>query len=285
VIGGTDATTGAGDAFVEVLEAKSTTDRQYEMFFEPTMARVGLSATTLSDGRVVVIGGRVPGGLASRIVAEVSVASGIVNVRPLRAELTHARYGHTATRLGDEIGAPLLVAGGLDDTGEPVAAAELYKPLSEDFSPTFSPAMVVPRSRHLAVPLPDGSVLIVGGVDAAGVPVDQVELFSLDGGFTAVGTLPPNAGRVDASATILPDGRVLVAGGRLAPGGEPVSSAFIARLDSLDGTVDIVATDRLAEARAGHQATLLCDGTVLFAGGTPSLTPYERYNPPAVGRR
>jgi hypothetical protein len=76
-----------------------------------------------------------------------------------------------------------------------------------------------------------------------------------------------------------------VSGGRLVPGGEPLSSAFVARLDSLDGTVDIVATDRLASPRAGHQGTLLCDGTVLIAGGTADQTTYERYNPPALGRR
>lgn len=287
VLGGLDPSTGKGAEFVEVLEAKSTTDRQYEMFFEPTMARVGLSATTLTDGSVVVIGGRVPGdtGLASRIVSEVSVATGIVNVRPLRAQLAFARYGHTATRLAGDIGAPLLITGGLDDAGAPVAMAELYKPLSEDFSPTFTRSMVVPRSRHLAVPLPDGSVLIVGGLDSAGAPIDVIELFSLDAGFVAVGTLPPNAGRVDVSATALPDGRVLFAGGRLEIGGPPTTSAFVARLDPLDGSVDIVATDRLTEARAGHQATLLCDGTVLVAGGTAEQTGYERYNPPAVGRR
>jgi hypothetical protein len=37
--------------------------------------------------------------------------------------------------------------------------------------------------------------------------------------------------------------------------------------------------------RAHHQATLLCDGTVLVVGGTALPTPAERYNPPAVGRR
>lgn len=285
VIGGLDPATGQGAEFVEVLEAKSTTERQYEMFFEPTMARVGLSATTLADGRVVVIGGRVPNGLTARIVSEVAVTSGIVNVRPLRAELAFARHGHTATLLGDDTGAPLLIAGGLDDAGMPVATAELYKPLSEDFSPTFSATMVKPRSRHVTVPLPDGSALILGGVDSAGAPIDTVELFSLDAGFTAVGTLPPNAGRVDVSATVLPDGRVLVSGGRLAPESPPVASAFIARLDPLDGTVDLVATDRLSVPRAGHQATLLCDGTVLIAGGTTDQTTYERYNPPALGRR
>lgn len=285
VIGGFDPATGEGAKFVEVLEAKSTTDRQYEMFFEPSMARVGLTASTLSDGRVVVIGGRDPAGAVAGAVSEVAVASGIVNVRPLRAELAHPRQGHTATRLAADIGAPLLIAGGLDDAGAPVATAELYKPLSEDFSQTFARNMVVPRSRHVAVPLPDGSVLVLGGVNAANQPIDTVELFSLDAGFVAVGSLPPNSGRVDMSATVLPDGRVLIAGGRLTPGGAPTTSAFIARLDPLDGSVDIVATDRLTEPRAGHQATLLCDGTVLFAGGTVDQTIYERYNPPAIGRR
>jgi len=145
--------------------------------------------------------------------------------------------------------------------------------------------MVVPRYRHQAVPLPDGSVLIIGGIDASGTPVKVIELFTLDAGFVSVGELPPNAGLIDFSATVLPDGRVLLAGGRIADGGAPVSSAFIARLDPLDGTIDIVATDRLGEPRAGHQATLLCDGTVLVAGGTADQSTYERYNPPAVGRR
>jgi hypothetical protein len=140
------------------------------------------------------------------------------------------------------------------------------------------------------VPLPDGSVLILGGLtlDTNGVPtpVDTIEVFTLDAGFVALkDKLPPNAGLLDFSATVLPDGRVLLAGGRLVDGGTPVSSAFIASLDPFDATIDIVATDRLAEPRAGHQTTVLCDGTVLIAGGTSAQTTYERYNPPALGRR
>lgn len=285
VIGGLDPATGKGAEFVEVLEAESTTDRQYEMFFDPQMARVGLSATSLSDGRVIVIGGQTPGGSASSMVAEVADASGIVNVRPLRAQLAHARYGHTATRLADSVGAAVLVAGGLDDAGTPIATAELYKPLSEDFAPAFERAMVVPRHGHQAALLPDGSVLVLGGLDVTGTPVSTIEVFSLDAGFVAVGELPPSAGRIDLAATVLPDGRVLLSGGRLTVGGAALSSAFIARLDPLDGTVDIVATDRLGEPRAGHQATVLCDGTVLVSGGTSGQSSYERYNPPALGRR
>lgn len=295
VIGGLDPSTGEGAQFVEVLDAESTTDRQYEMFFEPQMARVDLSATALADGRVIAIGGRTPPtqtsprGEPARVVVQVSVVSGIVNVRQLRAQLVVARYAHTATRLAENVGSSVLVAGGLDDTGKPIARAELFKPLSEDFSGTFDRSMLVSRYRHRAVPLPDGSVLILGGIgldqDGKETPVSTIERFTLDGGFVAIGDLPPSAGLIDFSATVLPDGRILLAGGRLADGAPAVTSAFIARLDPFDETVDIVATDRLGEPRAGHQATLLCDGTVLLSGGTAAQSSYERYNPPPVGRR
>src|SRR5690606_28910989 len=57
VVGGLDSGTGLGADYVEVIEAERNTDRQYQKFDEPRLRRVGLSATTLSDGRVVVIGG------------------------------------------------------------------------------------------------------------------------------------------------------------------------------------------------------------------------------------
>jgi hypothetical protein len=84
------------------------------------------------------------------------------------------------------------------------------------------------------------------------------------------------------TTTRLPDGRILIAGGRTAPGGAAVDTASIARLDVRDGTVDVVPTvDRLAVPRAGHHAILLCDGTIWIGGGAPGAFPEaERYNPP-----
>ncbi len=309
VIGGIDATTGMGAGFVEVLDADRATDRQYEKFDDAQMNRIGLSATTLSDGRVISIGGLTPGGGVSDKVTEVALENDTtVVVRELRAKLQFpdpvrstyctvdepcipGRHNHTATRLADDVGSPVLVAGGLDGYGKPIPEAELFKPLAENFSDSFTATMRVPRSLHRAVRLPDGSVLILGGVDATGTPVKAIEQFSLDGGFKYFGdpldpqTMPANAGLIDFTATTLPDGRVLITGGRRTVDGPPVNTAYIARLDPFNGTVDIVATDRLQNARAGHQATLLCDGTVLLSGGTPDQTPYERYNPPALGRR
>lgn len=284
VLGGLDATTGTPAPFVEVIDADRATDRQYTKFDDTQMTRIGISVTTLTDGRVIAIGGKTPADpLLSDEVIEVSSTSGTPVVRKLRARLKNARYGQVATRLDDDIGSPVLVTGGLDDMDQPVGEAELFKPLSENFS-DFVATMKVPRHHHQAVRLPDGSVLIIGGIGADGKAVRTLELFSLDTGFLDVGLLPENAGLVDFTATTLPDGRVLLTGGRTIDG--PITSnAFIAQLDPFDGTVDVIPTDRLLVPRAGHQATLLCDGTVLIAGGTADQTAYERYNPPAAGRR
>ena len=128
--------------------------------------------------------------------------------------------------------------------------------------------------------LPDGRVLVVGGIGAEGTAV-------INDPLTGERLPLPNLAEARAwhSATVLPDGRVLLSGGRLLANGPAVANAFIASLDQLDGTVDVVPTDRLSMPRAGHQATILCDGTVLISSGTPNQAAFERYNPPSAGRR
>jgi hypothetical protein len=287
LIGGLDPSTGSGATFVELIEADNPSASRIESISDGNMGRVGLTATTLSDGEVIVIGGEPPGGAPSNAVDAIALANGTAEVRQLHAMLAVPRYNHTATRLGDDVGAPVLVAGGLDGSNTPVAQAELFKPINEAFSSTFNFPMHFPRWRHKAVRMPDGSVLIIGGIDNLGNPIPTLELFTQDAGFQLLPTspdLPATAGLVDFTATTLPDGRVLLTGGTDASG-NPTNTAFIARLDPLTGEVDVVATDSLAVPRAGHQATLLCDGTVLITGGTSSPVPAERYNPPPAGRR
>lgn len=281
VMGGTFM--GASARFFELIDPV----RPKERVDDSSLGREGMTATSLSDGRVIAIGGNERGSGPVDTIIELVDQGTNVEVRQLRAHLVFARTGHTATRLGDDIGAPVLIAGGsngINGLGAPIATAELFKPLREEVPPDFVPNMVVPRSHHQAVRMPDGSVLIIGGVGGDGMTVAQLELFTLDGGFTGVGDLPEGAGRVDFTATTLPDGRVLIAGGRRDVGGPALDTAYIARLNPLDGTVDVVATDHLAFPRANHQAALLCDGTVLITGGEDRV-PAERYNPPATGRR
>jgi hypothetical protein len=278
VIGGADGADGA--KFIEVVD-----ERRIDRIDVPEMARIDLTATSLTDGRVIVVGGNPPGQPPVKDLDEISERDGTLEVRRLPTALTVARSGHSATRLGDDVGAPVLIAGGVDAAGAPVAAAELFKPLSEEVVATFSPQMMIARHHHVATLMPDGSVLIIGGLDAMGLPVVALELFSVDGGFTTAGNLPGGAGVIDFATTTLPDGRILLTGGRSAPGGAPLDTAYIARLNPLDGSVDVVPTDHMAIRRAGHHALLLCDGTVLVTGGNPQELLVERYNPPPAARR
>jgi hypothetical protein len=298
VIGGVD-TTGAGASFVETIEAENPADRRVGRLdlTDDSMARTGLTATTLTNGDILVMGGSGAGsgcGSAndpSVCVEQITLTNTMPAVQVARATLLHGRWNHTATRLGDDVDAPVLVVGGIGSGSAgpaPVAEAELYKPHTGQFSTTFNAQMITPRSQHQAVRLPDGSVVIIGGIDAAGLAVRQIEVFTLDGGFSVPPNsdeLPPTAGAVDFAATSLPDGSVLITGGRPAPGAPPVDTAVLVQINPNTGGVEVLSTDHLTVARAGHSATVLCDGSVLISGGTQDPAPAELYNPPAAGRR
>ena len=286
VVGGVDASDQAVES-IDLISIDASSDqavrqipaRELDSLVAPALA-------TLSDGSVVAIGGfdrdGQPFDTASELVGD---GSGLM-IRPLpRAKLKYKRYSHTATRLSDDLGAPVLIAGGRDGLGAPVAISELYRPLIKQVAPEteFAKPIQVPRWDHAAVRLPDGSVLVLGGRNANG-PVASIEVFTLEAGFIVQGLLPLGSGLTDFSVTPLPDGRVLIAGGRDATG-TPVADARIVRIDPLGGGIDLVSTDQLRVPRAGHQATLLCDGTVLVVGGTTVSTTAERYNPPSSGRR
>ena len=156
-------------------------------------------------------------------------------------------------------------------------SAELYDPDSGTWTVTGS--MIEARSWQSATLLPDGRVLVAGGMGSTGSGGDEVvflmdsaELYDPDTGtWTATGSMIE--ARHNYTATRLSDGRVLVTGGGLA-------SAELYDPDSGTWT----ATASMIEGRSGHTATLLSDGTVLVAGGyintgsggsTPSAELYD----------
>lgn len=291
VLGGVDVATNQASTALERIELDASIDRRIERYDSTILARVGPAVAALTDGRVFVAGGGPVGGPPQGSTAEVSAAG--TEVREYPATLAVPRVWATATLLSDDLGAPVLVTGGRDRDGAPVALAELWKPLAERFADpaTFHPTLVIPRWGHVAARMPDGTVLILGGVDGAGRPVRELERFSLDAGFalarTSAGTpalLPPGLGGLDLTVTSLTDGRLLVTGGREAVGGPALSSAGLVSLNPLDGSVGALVTSPMLNPRAGHVAALLCDGTVLVAGGTADARPAERYVP-GRGRR
>jgi hypothetical protein len=299
IVGGT---LGAGDtlvgvSFVEIVNPAASRQREVVTANIGPAVR-GHAATTLADGRILVCGGEtqpqgVPGSpfLITRDAHLFSFGAGGQAVRQgLPGTMVRGRAGHTLTRLGDDAFADVLVVGGHDGADALVAEAELYRPLSRVFVLLPTSQMVVPRWGHAALPLPAQRVLVVGGTTgtlAAPIPVSTVEVYDPHlGQFQDAGTLPANAGVTELSVTPLPDGRILLAGGRDAMG-MPVSMVLIATFDPQSGGVALSTAAPMAAPRAGHSAVRLCDGTVLIVGGTddPKTPGAERYNPLSDERR
>ncbi len=88
--------------------------------------------------------------------------------------------------------------------------------------------------------------------------------------------------RVDHTATVLPNGQVLIAGGRSTSGAATVTAT--AELYN-PATATFTATGSMTAPRFNHTATLLNNGMVLIAGGRSSTGTYldtaEIYNPTA----
>ncbi len=124
--------------------------------------------------------------------------------------------------------------------------------------------MTTGRFLQTATVLPDGGVLIVGGRndDASGPGRSLASAETFDATTESWTAIADMANRRSAhTATLLPDGRVLVAGGY--DDFEALDSAEL--FDPATGSW--TATANMIEARGYHTATLLPDGRVLVAGG------------------
>lgn len=137
------------------------------------------------------------------------------------------------------------------------------------------PDLPLPMSYHASILVPTGRVLITGGdVFGAGL---WAEYDPLGGEIVTTGAM--HQARERATATLLNDGRVLVAGGRA--GEIPSETAEI--YDPVSRTW--AETGPMREARWRHTATLLPSGEVLVVAGAGSegkrLTSAELYDPNA----
>jgi hypothetical protein len=212
-------------------------------------AHYGHTSTLLADGRVLIAGGQ-------RDLAELyDPATGKFSTT---GSMTVYREDNTATLLPD---GRVLVTGGDNLSSDALASAELYDPATGKFSPTGS--MSIARAVHSATLLPTGLVLIAGGWTNPSVTgtLASAELYDpATGKFSPTGSMAQV--RYQASATLLSDGRVLVAGGA---DSSVKSLATAEAYDSATGKFS--AAGSMTVAVYDHTATLLSDGSVLIAGG------------------
>jgi hypothetical protein len=177
------------------------------------------------------------------------------------------RGNATATLLP---GGRVLVAGGFEDDGstpEPsYMSTELYDPPSDTWLTNVD--MTTPRGQHTATMLPNGNVLMAGGYDGTNA-LSSAELYFTPpppspGQWTRTGSLTNTAS--EQTATLLPNGKVLVTGG-VDSNNNAVASAQL--YDPATGTW--TGTHSMNSVRFSHTATLLPNGLVLVAGGAATI--------------
>lgn len=220
------------------------------------ISRAGHTATLLADGATVLIAG------GAELSAELyDPASGPTLLASPIPE--HIGY-HTALLLPGS-GEVLITGGGVPDGVS--AAAVLYDPVAKAFSTPTAHA----RSWHTATLLPGGDLLLTGGLyrddTEATNTADRFDPRTRT--FTSIGD--PKVGamaqaRLAHTATLLPDGRVVVAGGQ---DGQGAGATTLSSIETWNGSA-FEDGGSLVTGRAFHTATLLTDGTVLLAGGAHS---------------
>jgi hypothetical protein len=226
--------------------------------FTPTgnmvIERAGNTATLLPDGRVLVAGGvdRQENAIAS---AEIyNPATGKFDQTGSMAE---PRGAHTATALKD--GRVLIVGGGSGHypSQNIYRSTELFDPGTGKF--TSAGQLIVGRHKHAAILLRSGRVLVVGGSDNRDWHGEYASTEIYDpraGTFSLTGAMNTSRFKLPAAVALLPNGKVLVAGG----------GPFAELYDETTGTFTKV-PGSLGSARFFASLALLSGGQALITGG------------------
>lgn len=258
--------------------------------------RDGHSATTLNDGRILIVGGFAREGTAPITAAELFDPA-TATFRPA-GTVNVGRGAHTATLLHD---GRVLIAGGWIGPRTYTADVEIYDPATNTFAPAAP--MPQPRIGAVAVARPDGDVLIIGGQDgpvhglastviynpaanawrpgpAMRTPRFKHALATLDDGRVFVLGGTTNDRELLADSEILdPDGRRFTTGPVMTTSRYKVMATATAngRIVVVGGVgADVLASDRrsFTTIPAGGTAwrsfptvTALPDGSVLVVGG------------------
>ena len=240
------------------------------------------TATALTNGKVLITGGTNGESDCCAIAAHPELydpSTGTFSLAGPYAEMSVPSFanGYSAGTSGlTYTAATLLSDGKVLILSEP--AAEIYDPVTNSFSVTGSMVAVdeggfwgkpTEISARTATLMTNEKVLIAGGepayYDTGDFPLSRAELYDASTGtFTATSSM--HAARSGHAATLLPDGTVLITGGRvnnfynatsLAELYSPASGTFSAELN-------------MTVSRGYHQATQLRDGRVLITGGLNS---------------
>lgn len=228
-------------------------------------SRYGHTATLLSNGKVLVVGGRDANGIL-RSAELYDPAQGTWSET---GQMQHRRLCHTATVLPD---GRVLVAGG-NDGAVYFGSAEIYDPAVGDWTTVSS--MQNRRSCATAVLLTEGKVLVAGGTDGE-MGLSTAELFDpLSATWIETGRM--QVGRSGHTAVRLPRGVILVIGGMQARGGNNNWYTTAELYDNMAGSW--YGMTSLKQTHSQHASTLLPYEGVLVLGGNSASAERSDYIP------
>ncbi|MBL8693251.1 MAG: hypothetical protein JNJ88_04065 [Planctomycetes bacterium] len=273
VIGGGSGLGGSGTGSAEVYDYKTSTFFTTANFPQP---RASSAAALLNDGRVLVCGGLNDLGVPTN-TAEIFDPN--TNSFSATGSMGLARMLHTAVKLAD--GRVLVCGGSTALSGaDPVAlllslissatlSAEVYNPATGTWSAATN--MPTARTGHVAAALPDGRVLVAGGVQPGlfGIPsfLNSATRYNPStNSWNATASMGGTA-RAISSVTTLNDGRVMVSGG-LTANILTLTANSVAEVSIYNNASNTWQNGpNLATSRYGHSLTTMPDGAVIAAGG------------------
>jgi len=180
-----------------------------------------------------------------------------------------ARSQHSATLLP---GGKVLVIGGFNVNGGPLSSAELYDPATGAWAPVRS--MAQGRAWHTVTQLPNGKVLVIGGsigtTESAAYALDSAEIYDPATNRWSAAA-PMTFKRFHHTATLLPNGKVLVIGGTTSAGGHSIPELYDPATNSW-----LPVSSMAASSRSKHFAFPQSNGKVLvLGGGSPAVELYD----------
>jgi hypothetical protein len=246
-----------------------------------SQARRGAVAVTLRSGDVLIAGG------SHEKSAELfnPATDTFTKLTGRRRSPTEGRFGAIAATLPS---GQVLIAGGFSGR-HVVSSAELFDPTRDKFTKLTGAgqSMVEARDGAIAAKLPNGDVLIAGGLaNRGGGTPSTAELFNpASDTFTKLLTGPEQSlteAREWAAAAALPDGQVLIAGGQPGTCRSDCVQTSVSTAELFNPATDTFtkltgAGQSLTERREGAIAAVLRDGHVLIAGGMSSARPRSDY--------
>ncbi len=225
-----------------------------------TTARSNHSATQMTNGKLLVVGGQNGSPAAATPLSSVETYDPFANAWSAGAALASARSDHTATLLDN---GRVLVVGGRSASGNAALnTAQLYDSSTNTWINAGN--LSAARSRHTATRLRNGKVLVIGG-QHNGATLSSAEIYDpATNAWTSAASMATARERHTATAAAVGIGDDV-----WVIGGTNTNNALLNSIERYSASTNswFTFSATLNDARHSHTATALTNGDIVIAGG------------------